>query len=122
MRRTYVLKLDVAQFTKFGHGIVSNLGTLRRAGRSSEPKNSQRREAEERGEKKESRNGVGYSSTVDVLIVEVNAVQSRCRSAQEWPELSHSAFAVSTEAPTYAGGSQPRCRSDPHGMGDTSRG
>jgi hypothetical protein len=26
MKRTHVLKLDVALFTKFGHGVVSNLG------------------------------------------------------------------------------------------------
>jgi hypothetical protein len=26
MKRTHVLKLDVAQFAKFGHSIVSNLG------------------------------------------------------------------------------------------------
>jgi len=26
MKKTHVLKLDVAQFTKFGHSIVSNLG------------------------------------------------------------------------------------------------
>jgi hypothetical protein len=80
IRRTHVLKLDIAQFTKFCHGIVSNLGgdeELDEAHSLRASKRSWRLATAFKGDqKKESRNRVGCSSTMDVFGTESTAALS----------------------------------------------